>query len=87
MPSDFANTILGKLLADFIARYPAIELELDLSPRRVDLIGENFDLAIRMGELSDDASLTARRLATSPPASTPRPTTCPGAARRPNPRR
>ena len=64
MPSDFANTILGKLLADFIARHPAIELELDLSPRRVDLIGENFDLAIRMGELADDASLTARRLAT-----------------------
>ncbi len=64
MPSDFANVILGRLLADFIARHPAIELEIDLSPRRVDLIGENFDLAIRMGELSDDASLAARRLAT-----------------------
>ena len=29
----------------------------------MDLIGENFDLAIRMGSLSDDASLAARRLA------------------------
>ncbi|MDE2402644.1 MAG: LysR family transcriptional regulator [Burkholderiales bacterium] len=63
MPSDFANLVLGSLLADFIARHPAIELEVDLSPRRVDLIGENFDLAIRMGELADDASLAARRLA------------------------
>jgi DNA-binding transcriptional LysR family regulator len=34
-----------------------------LSPRRVDLIGENFDLALRMGDLPDDASLAARRVA------------------------
>ncbi len=64
MPNDFANAILGQFLADFIAGYPAIELEIDLSARRVDLIGENFDLAIRMGELADEASLAARRLAT-----------------------
>lgn len=63
MPSDFATTVLSKLLADFIARYPAISLELDLSPRRVDLIGENFDVALRMGALSDDATLAARRVA------------------------
>ena len=64
MPADFANVILAELLAKFIARYPAITLELDLSPRRVDLIGENFDVAIRMGALPDDASLAARALAT-----------------------
>jgi DNA-binding transcriptional LysR family regulator len=63
MPADFANGVLGQVLSEFIARHPAITLELDLSPRRVDLIGENFDLAVRMGELSDDASLAARRLA------------------------
>jgi DNA-binding transcriptional LysR family regulator len=63
MPNDFATVVLGKLLGDFIARYPAISLELDLSPRRVDLIGENFDLAMRMGDLPDDASLAARRVA------------------------
>lgn len=63
MPSDFANEVLGPLLAQFVVKYPAVSLELDLSPRRVDLIGENFDLAIRMGDLPDDASLAARRLA------------------------
>ncbi|OGB20745.1 MAG: LysR family transcriptional regulator [Burkholderiales bacterium RIFCSPLOWO2_02_FULL_57_36] len=63
MPSDFANVVLGPLLAEFIAAHPAISLEIDLSPRRVDLIGENFDVAIRMGPLPDDASLAARRLA------------------------
>lgn len=62
MPGDFANDVIGPMLADFMARYPAISLELDLSPRRVDLIGENFDVAIRMGVLPDDASLAARPL-------------------------
>jgi DNA-binding transcriptional LysR family regulator len=63
MPGDFANRILGPLLARFVANHPAIDLEVDLSPRRVDLIGENFDVAIRMGDLPDDAALAARRLA------------------------
>ena len=63
MPADFANIVLGDLMTEFLTRYPAITLELDLSPRRVDLIGENFDLAIRMGDLPDDASLAARRIA------------------------
>jgi DNA-binding transcriptional LysR family regulator len=63
MPGDFASTALEKPLARFIRDYPDVALELDLSPRRVDLIGENFDLAVRMGELPDDAQLAARRLA------------------------
>src|SRR5512146_1913242 len=63
MPSDIGQLVLVAVLAQFVARHPAIRLELDLSPRRVDLIGENFDLALRMGELPDDATLAARRLA------------------------
>lgn len=63
MPGDLANVVLGPVMAQFIADYPDISLEVDLSPRRVDLIGENFDLAVRMGDLSDDAFLAARQLA------------------------
>lgn len=63
MPSDFANLLLADTLAAFIAMYPAIQLELDLSPRRVDLLGEGFDVVLRVGKLPDDASLAARRLA------------------------
>jgi DNA-binding transcriptional LysR family regulator len=63
MPGDLASGVLGPWLADFIAQHPAISLDLDLSPRRVDLIGENFDLALRMGDLPDEASLAARRIA------------------------
>ncbi|HSI22438.1 MAG TPA: LysR family transcriptional regulator [Methylophilaceae bacterium] len=64
IPGDFADGIIGTMLAEFVAKYPAISLDVDISPRRVDLIGENFDLAIRMGDLPDDASLAARRIAT-----------------------
>lgn len=63
MPSDMANIVLAPLLAEFVLKYPAITLEVDLSARFVDLIGENFDVAIRMGELRNDASLAARRIA------------------------
>ncbi|KQV97561.1 LysR family transcriptional regulator [Rhizobacter sp. Root1221] len=63
IPGDFANVVLGQLMMDFTAKYPGISLQVDVSPRRVDLIGENFDLAIRMGVLDDDANLAARRLA------------------------
>lgn len=60
VPGDFANIGLHEVIARFIERYPAVSLEMDLSPRRVDLIAENFDIAIRMGDLPDDASLNAR---------------------------
>jgi DNA-binding transcriptional LysR family regulator len=62
MPGDFANWMLGEFLAEFAAAHPAVILEIDISPRRVDLIGENFDLALRVGSLPDDSSLAARRL-------------------------
>jgi len=62
MPSDFANLLLADALAEFVATQPGIHLELDLSPRRVDLLGEGFDVAIRVGDLPDDAMLAARRL-------------------------
>lgn len=63
MPSDFANLLLADSLAAFMALHPAISLELDLSPRRVDLLGEGFDVAVRMGDLADDALLVASKLA------------------------
>lgn len=63
MPGDFASLALERPLAGFIRDFPDVSLELDLSPRRVDLIGESFDLAIRMGTLPDDSQLAARRLA------------------------
>lgn len=62
MPSDFAILLLADSLAAFMALHPGISLELDLSPRRVDLLGEGFDVAVRMGDLPDDALLVASKL-------------------------
>jgi len=63
MPGDLAVLALTSMLARFANQFPMVVLEMDLSPRRVDLIGEDFDLALRMGELPEDSQLTARRLA------------------------
>lgn len=63
MPGDLANQALAPAMAAFVLAYPEVQLEVDLSPRRVDLIAEGFDLAIRMGELPEDSQLAARRLA------------------------
>jgi DNA-binding transcriptional LysR family regulator len=63
MPQDFANVVMVEMMPRFMERYPAVSLELDLSPRRVDLVAENFDIAIRMGDLPDDSTLAARRIA------------------------
>ena len=62
VPHDFANLGLIDVIARFVDTYPEVSLELDLSPRRVDLLAESFDIAIRMGDLPDDASLNARRV-------------------------
>lgn len=63
MPADLAHQAFGAMLAEFTRNYPDITLMLDLSPRRVDLIAEGFDLAVRIGELPADSQLAARRLA------------------------
>lgn len=65
LPVDYAAIYLTPLFAEFAERYPGISFELDLTPRRVDLVAEPFDVAIRMGELSD-SGLIARLLARVP---------------------
>lgn len=62
LPVDFATIYLAPLIAEFAGRYPGITFDFDLTPRRVDLVAEPFDVAIRMGELSD-SNLVARLLA------------------------
>lgn len=65
LPVDFATAYLAPLIAEFAGLYPGIKFDFDLTPRRVDLVSEPFDVAIRMGE-SQDSTLIARRLASLP---------------------
>jgi DNA-binding transcriptional LysR family regulator len=62
--SAFAPLYIVPTLPGFLQAHPRVEIELDLSDAYVDLIGEGFDLAIRIGELPD-SSLKARLLANS----------------------
>ncbi|MEP9315896.1 LysR family transcriptional regulator [Pseudomonas sp. LABIM340] len=54
-----ARDVLVPLLPDFLARYPDIRIDLGVSDRSVDLIGDNVDCVIRGGAL-DASSLVAR---------------------------
>lgn len=60
--SVLANMILIPALPQFRARYPELHVDLGVSDRPIDLIGEGVDCAIRGGELAD-TSLVARHIA------------------------
>jgi DNA-binding transcriptional LysR family regulator len=63
-PMSFGLLHLGPALFAFLTEHPGIQLDLDLNDRMVDLVGEGYDMAIRIGQLPD-SSLVARRLVSS----------------------
>jgi DNA-binding transcriptional LysR family regulator len=58
------QALLAPLVPKFLAAYPAVELVVHLTDRRVDLVTEPYDVALRVGPL-EDSSLVAQRVATS----------------------
>ena len=65
LPVDFAIIHMAPLIADFSRLYPGISFELDITPRKVDLVTEPFDVAIRMGK-QPASTLIARQVASLP---------------------
>ncbi|MFV9474199.1 LysR family transcriptional regulator [Advenella sp. RU8] len=64
LPTEFKEFAMVSFLEKFTRQYPQVSLELDLSARRVDLIVERFDIAIRIApSLPDDSTLVARKIA------------------------
>lgn len=61
-PVSFGTRQIAPLLPEFAARHPRVTVELGLNDRLVDLADEGWDLAIRIGNLSN-SSLIARRIA------------------------
>ena len=61
MPLAFGLHRLGPVIADYVSRYPEVKLDISLSDRKVDLIEDGFDLAIRIGALPE-SGLIARKL-------------------------
>ena len=62
LPLGFGVSQLAAPIGDFLAENPAIRIDIDLNDRQLNLIEENIDLAIRIGEL-EDSNLIARKLA------------------------
>lgn len=58
-PITFGSDHVAPLVMDFLDAYPEIAIDLQLLDRIVDLTGEEFDLAVRIGHLAD-SSLIAR---------------------------
>ena len=59
-PSGFGRRHVAPLVGDFMLANPEVTVNLDLSDRLVDLLNENIDCAIRIGELTDSSLISVR---------------------------
>jgi DNA-binding transcriptional LysR family regulator len=60
-PVSLVQSLLGPILPEFLAMYPKVQVRLLSSNRRVDIIGESFDVAIRVRDkLDTDATMVLR---------------------------
>lgn len=62
-PHELGSSVLPGIVSQYTKKYPKTRIEVLLTDRRVDLLSENVDLAIRAGELKD-SSLIAKRIGT-----------------------
>lgn len=53
------------ILAEFLAKYPKITLDIDLNDHKVDLVADGFDIVIRAAVQLEDSSLISRRFMNS----------------------
>ncbi|MDC7703638.1 LysR family transcriptional regulator [Vogesella indigofera] len=66
-PDLLAQSLLAPLLPEFMAQYPEVRILLEVTGRRVDLINDGIDVALRVRlRLEDSASIVARPLGQSP---------------------
>ncbi len=61
-PMTVTLVCLSQAIPRFLARFPQVSLDLNLDDRRVDVVKEGYDLAIRGSDNLEDSSLAARRL-------------------------
>jgi DNA-binding transcriptional LysR family regulator len=60
-PVTYGERHIIPLINEFLIRYPQVEIQVQLTNQRINLIEEGYDLAIRLGQL-DDSSLIAKRI-------------------------
>jgi DNA-binding transcriptional LysR family regulator len=65
-PLSFGISKLSQWLPGFVARYPDLKLDIDLSDRLVDLATDGIDVAVRIGRQAASTNVVARRLGSIP---------------------
>ena len=65
VPRDFGLLYISPNLPKFIELHPNLHLEIEFEDKRVDLVAEGYDLALRIGYMQD-SSLVARKISSSP---------------------
>jgi DNA-binding transcriptional LysR family regulator len=65
VPMSFGILHVAPLIPRFLERYPEIQVDMRLDDRKLDLVESGFDVALRIGELTD-SSLVARKLCAAP---------------------
>ena len=63
-PMSLSLVRLSAAMPRFLQRYPQVSLDLNLEDRRIDIVKEGYDLAIRGTDRLEDSSLVARKLMT-----------------------
>ncbi|MBM7345544.1 LysR family transcriptional regulator [Pantoea coffeiphila] len=61
-PLNLGSAAIAALVARYQLNYPQVRIELDLSDSFVDLIGQGFDFAIRIGNLNPAEPLVAKKI-------------------------
>src|ERR1700742_3461853 len=64
-PSGFAQGVLLPMLPRLLRANPDLRIDLDLSDRQVDIVGQGLDLALRIAPL-EDSELVAKKIAGNP---------------------
>lgn len=65
MAVDVGHTIAPNLVSRYVAQYPNVQVELNVTNRMVDLVAEGIDLAIRVGNLKDSTFRSRKYLETT----------------------
>ena len=65
VPRDFGLLYISPNLSKFIELHPNLHVEIEFEDKRVDLVAESYDLALRIGYMQD-SSLVARKISSSP---------------------
>lgn len=62
LPTSYGRICVMPVLATLCSEYPELRLDITFTDRRVDLIEENIDLAVRLGDTGNSASLVGRKI-------------------------